>query len=322
MSTKKIKPSGLILRDGPANELRRHMVETSTAKFYEPVHKSPIASVGVYLTGVVYEIPLSEIRENNLNARAYYTGIGVDQIGQSMLVNGQEVPARGYVEQQHVILIDGQKRWRGANAVGIKTLRVEICDKPESEREAYLESRRINLERSEQTALDDAVRFKYLIDNNVFPGQVELGAAIGIDQSAVSKILSINMIPDRVKRRMQDYPQLAQLRVACAIAQIYRPTDPQMNADAAYALADSVIDDIIRSEMSARQVEDLVKSRLAAPKKKNRSEIRNYEFAGKTVTVKVLASQGKLDLTVKGLQADKLEQLHQKIQEVLKGEGA
>lgn len=320
--SKKIKPSALILRDGPANELRRHMVETSPAQVYEPVHKSPLAGVGVYLAGVLYEIPLSEIRENNLNARAYYTGTDVEQIGQSMLENGQEVPARGYVEQHQVILIDGQKRWRGANAVGLKTLRVEICEKPESERESYLESRRINLHRNEQTALDDAVRFKFLIDNKVFPGQVELGAAIGIDQSAVSKILSINMIPDRVKRRMLDYPQLTQLRVACAIAQIYRPADPQRDADAADALADNVIDEIIRSEMSARQVEDLVKSRLAAPKKKNRSEIQNYKFAGKTVTVKVLTSQGKLDLTVKGLQADKLEQLHQKIQEMLRGEGA
>src|SRR5674476_979447 len=36
--SKKIKPSALILRDGPANELRRHMVETSPAQVYEPVH--------------------------------------------------------------------------------------------------------------------------------------------------------------------------------------------------------------------------------------------------------------------------------------------
>lgn len=350
MSKQKIKPSSLILRDGAADQLRSMMAQQPSAQTYEPVHNGPTPSenAGIYMVGKPYEVPLSEIRENHLNARAYYTNSEVDLMGKSMLENGQEVPARGYLEDGHVYLIDGQKRWRGANAFGITKLRVEICVKPQSEKEAYLESRRINVERSDQTVMDDAIRFKYLLDNKVFLSQVELGLSIGVDQAIVSKILSINAIPERIKRRMLDYPQLTQFRVACAISKIFSPNEqpkdaaatpantvdlvsaePDLDAERAEpvdlcALADNLIDDINRSEMSARQVEDLVASLLSPRKKKKkvRSEIRNYLFAGKPVTLKVLASKGNLELSVKGLTADKLELLHEKLQEVLKADPA
>lgn len=333
--TKKIKPSSLILRDGAADLLRSTMAGNQSSNSEDPVHSKPkVTSDGIYAIGQTYEVPVSDIRENNLNARAFYTHTEIDQMGQSMLNNGQEVPALGYVENTQVFLIDGQKRWRGANAIGQTTLRVEIRAKPESEKSAYLESRRINVERSGQTVLDDAVRFKYLIDNKVFSSQVELGAAIGIDQAAVSKTLSINAIPERIKRRMHDYPQLTQFRVACAISKIFSPLESQKEASTGLsdlddatavppdpeALADNMIDEIIRSELSARQVEDLVTSRLTRPKKKIRSEIQNYKFAGQAVTVKVLPIKGKLDLSVKGLSVEHLEVLHMKLREMLKGE--
>lgn len=325
MTAKKFKPSSLILRSGPADDLRRTMVEGATPPVHAPAHTlpsvvAPLSSPGTYLVGQVYEIPVSEIRDNHLNARVHYANTEVEKMGLSMNANGQDVAARGYVDNGALLLIDGQKRWRGAIAVGRKTLRVEICEPPVSPKAAYLESRRINSERSEQTVLDDAVRFKDLLDNSIFSGQTELGAGVGLDQATVSKILSINTIPDRLKRRMRDYEQLSGMRVACAIAQIFKPAETERDGVTLETVADSVIDEIIKLELSARQVEDLVRSRLAGPKTKVRSEIQNYKFEGQTVTVKLLPSAGKLDLSVKGLSSEKLTLLNHKIQEVLKGD--
>lgn len=327
------KPSMLLIDTGPAGDMAARIAAEPPV---QDTHRSPlliaesaaVVTQAGYLVGQTYEVPLAKIRENKLNARAYYSIAEVTQMGESMIANGQEVPALGYVENDNIYLIDGQKRWRGATSAGIPTLRIEIRVKPISESAAYLESRRINSERSLQTGLDDAVRFRYLLDQGVFQSQEQLGAAVGLDQSSVSRILGINAIPESIRAEMQNRPQLCEVRVACAISKIFKNTPPSIeNAEKAdeevieaaqLKIAEGVITSIMSGDLSAKQVEALVSARLAPTKRNNRATIREFLYFGKKVTLKTLPSAGKLEFAVAGLSPEKVHELNQKIESVLK----
>jgi ParB family transcriptional regulator, chromosome partitioning protein len=326
------KPSMLIIDTGPAGEMAERIAAEPPAhqalRAPSSMPETPPLGTGAYQIGQTYEIPLVKIRENKLNARAYYASSEVTLMGESMALNGQEVPALGYLEDECVYLIDGQKRWKSATSAGISTLRVEIRTKPPSQSAAYLESRRINSERSLQTGLDDAVRFAYLLEQGIFTSQEQLAAAVGLDQSSVSRILGINAIPESIRAQMQNWAQLCEMRVACAISKIFK--NVPLNLDEAsqgdkgaieaaqLKIAEAVLASIIGGDMSAKQVEALVSARLAPAKRNNRANIREFLYFGKKVTLKTLPSAGKLEFAVQGLSPEKVHELNSKIESVLK----
>lgn len=343
MSKEKVKNKLIISPStGPAAQLGTAMgrspaflIPGNTAPVPNVAHSSP---VGDYLIGQNYHIPLGDIRENKTNARYFYSDQEIDDTGKSISSNGQQVPAIGYVENGVVYLTDGQKRWKASRAFDFPTLWVTICEKPPSIKEAYLNSRRINSERSEQTAFDDAIRWQQLLEDKVFANQSELAAAVNLEQSTISKTLSINLIPNDLRTSMRNTEGLSDLRIAYAISSIFRCTEiPEGQGpavDSSQTLtpereqenlatwriltAEKLVAEIKSSQLSARKAEALVESKLKAVKKKPRSQIQTYKYGGKDVVVKLLEGAGKLDLAVKGLDAEKLATLHRKLQDLLK----
>lgn len=269
-----------------------------------------------YVIGQSYEVPLGWIKDNPFNARVYYSSEDVDGMAVTLRENGQQVHAQGYVDGAHVILIDGQKRHKGAAAGGLPTLKVDIVARPENVRQEYLRSRLINLNRSSQTVLDDAIRFRELLDGNHFENQTELGAAVGYDQTQVSRILSINFIPERVRRRMKDQPATTAFKVATALARIFTDETHRQDPVAAERIADDIIDEIVRKELSAKEVENLVTSKLTGPRTRARNTVEHYKFGGKQAIVKLNESAGKLDFTISGLSVEKFADLKTKLQKL------
>lgn len=286
-----------------------------------------------YTEGNVYQFPLAMVRESKLNARVYYRPEEVSEMVESLVEQGQLVPARGYVKESVVYLIDGQKRFRAALAAGIPRIRVEVCAEPGDAITHYIQSREINKRRSEQTALDDAIRFQEFLDTGLAATHEELAKLMGMSQPKMTKTLALNKIPEAVLRRMRDYKVLSRLGAANAISQFFSDRSkeearallarrPELGDadDLLINAAIEVIDAASRTEMSGNQIDEMVKDQCAKmfrqPKHRPRAESRPFTFGGVKGTLKTFESAGRLDLSIKGLGPEKLLELREAVERV------
>ncbi|WP_119155390.1 ParB/RepB/Spo0J family partition protein [Caldimonas tepidiphila] len=269
----------------------------------------PSENVADYPVGSTVQVPLHLIGENPFNARVFYVASEIDDMALSLQAHGQDVSAEGWVEDGRVLLIDGGKRLRGARAAGLPSLRVEIKRKPANSRDLYLASRRINLERSAHTVLDDAVRFQALLKAGVFESQDEIAQRLQISKSAVSQVMAINLIPERLLARMKEHPQTSSHGAAYELSRIFVAELARTDPDRAEQLAAEVIDEVVRKEMTRQQVRALIESRLQGPQRRVRSEIRELRLGAAKGQLKVVEERGQLEFSIRALPAEDLQRL-------------
>ena len=280
----------------------------------------PVPSDAAYVVGRTYDIPLHKLQKSENNARVFYSNEDLDGMSKSLLEKGQDVAANGYVLMDKVVLVDGQKRFQSSTSAGLPTLKVMIIETPADDKEEYEASRRINIERSAQTALDDAIRWKSLLDKGVYKSQVELASRMGTDESVVSRILKINRIPERILRNMSAHPQVQPWTIAYEISNIF--ADPQFvdKPNEAATLCEDVIAQIIKDDMSRPQVTALINSKLKGPQTRDRAESSSVKYGDTKGTLKVFPSRGQIDLSFKGLPEGKVEELRIRIEQMLSGQ--
>lgn len=304
-----------------------------------PVQRSvaPVSSEegAVYAVGQVYDFSFAAIRESKFNARVYYRIDELDEMSASLSKQGQLVPARGYLKDGHVYLIDGQKRFRAATrAAGLQSFRVEVCAEPKDSISHYMQSREINLNRSEQTALDDAVRFQEFLDTGLAGTHEELSKLMGMSQPMMTKTLAINKIPEAVLRRMREIQVLTRLGAANAISQFFsdrvkgqgrallerNPDDGRSVDDLLSDAANDVIDEAARKDLSGNQIDEMVKDRCEKMfreiQHRPRSESSPFVFGGVKGSLKTFEKAGRLDLSIKGLSPEKLLELREAVEKV------
>lgn len=268
--------------------------------------------------GAVAHIALHLIVENPSNARYFYSSQDVDRTAMSMSEKKQLAIATGWVDGGKLFLKDGQMRWRGARASGLSHLKVEVIPKPEP-LDAYLSSREMNTARSEQTCLDDAVRWKQLLGDGTFQDQAHIAASLGISVPTVSRTLSISTIPVRLLSRMREHKITSSLRVAVEIARLFADTAPksggrELSREDLEVIAEEVIEEAVKKELSGDNVRRLIDSRLVGPKSRTRSDIRPIKVGELTGQIKTVADRGQLEFSIRGLPIDRLEKLTQAIE--------
>jgi ParB family chromosome partitioning protein len=255
-----------------------------------------------YQVGHVYDVALSTISSNPLNPRYVYTATAIHLMASSLSANGQRVSATGFIDENDaVVLIEGETRLRGARAAGLATLRVEIKKRPSTDQALYEEARAANVERKEQTPLDDALRWKELINKKVYPNQRALGLALGYSDEVVSRTVSIASMNSRIINVIAEYPDLLSLKMLVAV----REYAELMGDDAALKL----ILDIAAKGLSAR---DVVAKRMAAQKVPTTRPTSNREpvsYKGATGEIKAFEKGGRVELSLKGLTPDAVTEL-------------
>lgn len=272
--------------------------------------------------GQVVEVPLLTLSVHELNARVHYSMADIDGMAASLTENGQEVPARGYVDGNKVVLIDGQKRLKGAVAASLKTLRVEICEKPASPLDVYFESRRINVERSSQTVLDDALRFQQLLNQNLVKDQKTLAQRLQISETTLSQTLAINAIPDSIVKQMKERPTVCAIKAAYGISRLF--TDGRKRGADEEKLAQIAVELIARidsGELTSRQIAGLVDARLEGPKKRATPTADPISYGEGKGMIKMFPSKGEITLSVKDLKPEQFEELSTKLKEVFEKKG-
>lgn len=328
----KIKPS-LIRRNTDQSAMQAALgsgpkIQSEAGSFPSQTIATDSESSEQFVIGQTYAVPLYKLQKSENNARVFYSGEELDEMSKSLSEKGQRIPAIGYHRDGRVIVIDGQKRFQAATNAGMSSLQVMLIEPPVSESEEYEESRRINLQRSSQTPLDDAVRWQAMIAKGTYVSQDQLAERMGVSKANISKTLGINRIPERLLRMMSDHPQTRAMTIAYEISNIFAAETfkdkgnghPPTTPDEAEYLAQEVIEETIKKEMGRAQVKALIDNKLQGPRTRERAESTVIKYGENKGTLKVFPSRGQLDLSFKDLPLNKVEELKTRIEQMLAGQ--
>jgi len=275
----------------------------------------------LYEVGQNYKLPLQMFQRSENNARVFYLPSELDEMSRSLQKQGQDYPTLGYLKDGKIVLTDGQKRFQAAANGGLFELEVKIIATPATEADEYEASRRVNIERSAQTGLDDAFKWRSLMERGVYKSQEELAERLELKKEKVSKILGITRIPERLVRQMLDHRQTSSWTIAYLVSTIFDPKRiEEQGVDSIENLAQEVVDEIIKKDLNKSQVEALVSKKIQGPKKRSQPETMPVKFGDFKGEIKTFPNRGQLDMTFRGLPEDKISLLRETLEKVLAGQ--
>ena len=272
--------------------------------------------------GQTYALPLYRFSRSENNARHFYSPEELDDTATSLREKGQDVPVIGYLKDTKIVLVDGGKRLQAATSAGIETLKVQIRSRPESDAEEYEQSRRVNISRSTQTPIDDAIKWNELLKRGVYATHDELGERNGVDRSMVTRTLALNAVPDRILRMMNMHEKTRSLSTAYEICRIF--TKLKDDPEKASQIAEEVIEEIRKEALNRNDAKTLIDGRLEPPEKAKRTRetpsSTDVKFGEAKGVLKVFPAKKKLDLSFTGLELDQINQLKELIEQMLTGQ--
>lgn len=272
--------------------------------------------------GAVVRVPFHLIDLNPVGPRQIYRSEEIDKIAQT-LPEGQDDAAHGFVRGERVVLIDGGTRYRSAKVSGVGFLDVKFEEPPQGELDLYLRARRYNDQRSQPSVIDHALSLQILMENGVVANTRELIEKVPdingrgrMGEAQVSMYLRIARMPRHVLERMSENAVTSQLTVLYAISEIFpkdeKPTSEQID------LAMQLIEEIKAKDLTKKQVQELVKSRVTKERKhRERSVQQPITYGTCKGHIKVFGKRGQLDLSLKGVKEENLPLLQRQLQELI-----
>jgi len=287
-------------------------VQTEAPAHAHAVSHDVTAKVGSsqdIVIGQILEVPVERVKSNPLNPRAVYTSAAVDEMAVSLSNNGQRVAALGYQEDDGaIVLIEGETRLRGARAAGIPTLRVEIRAKPASERELYEMARAANVERRDQTPLDDAIRWKELLARKIYPTQSALAKALNLGEDHVSRTLSLAQLPHKIVLGVSEYSELMNHKMLNALREFWEQQGDEETLE--------LIQDAAKNGLGYRDVVTRRKSAAKGPVRRTRAIRESLSVGEAKGELRTFEADGRLELKLKGLSAQQAEEVAKKIKDL------
>lgn len=284
---------------------------------HEALHITPTASQEntpeptrpLYLVGHTYDVPLGQIKSNPFNPRYLYTNDAVDNMASSLSRMGQITSATGFVtESGEVVLIEGETRLRGCRASGIPTLKIEIKMPPASDAALYEEARAANVERRDQTPLDDSIKWKEYLAKKVYPSQAKLAKALDLDEPYVSRVMSLNELPSKIIHAAAEWPNLLTLQMLNAIREYHKVQGDERTLELIYEAG--------KNSLGYRDVRARRTAAEKGPIKRTRSHKEALEFNGAIGELKSFEEDGRIELSLKGLTPEMTEELRTKLRAI------
>jgi ParB family transcriptional regulator, chromosome partitioning protein len=264
-----------------------------------------------YIVGHVYDVVLERIRSNPMNPRAVSTSQAVEQMAESLRTNGQEVAATGFIDGDGVMLIEGETRLRGARIAGLTTLRIEIKEKPANDRELYRRARTANVDRRDQTPLDDAVRWKELLAHKVYTSQAEISTDLKLPESTVSRTIALADMPQGVMFKLADSASLHTFQMLNAIREYWRGFGEEKTLE--------YIPEIVKNGWGYRRVSADAALAAKGPIRRPRGSKEAVTFGGAKGELKTF-SGGRVELSFKGMAEEKIQDLVVKLKDLCSGQ--
>ncbi|MEY2708020.1 MAG: hypothetical protein RLZZ146_1760 [Bacteroidota bacterium] len=198
--------------------------------------------------GNVAMIPISSIEANPFQPRTEFEETALNELSESIKIHGviQPITVRkmGYDRYQ---LISGERRTRASLLSGLTEIPafIRVANDQDMLEMALIE----NIQRSDLNAIEVALSYKRLLEECNLK-QEELGERVGKDRTTVNNYLRLLRLPEPIQKGIQ----VGKVSMGHARAMI--------NMDDAVAQME-LFEQIIREELSVRDVESLVKAKKA-----------------------------------------------------------
>lgn len=230
--------------------------------------ESPIAAGARRLE----RIPLAFLLDNPLNARRIYDPEVVQDRAASIATHGQKTPGLATPvpgRAGYYYLIDGHYRKRALLAAN-KTDMECFVESDLGDLDLYRLSFLLNEQRSGQSALDNAIAWRQLIDENKISKEEEISELTGISAGTVSKTLALLRLPDSVLDVMKEKPAAIGIAAGYELTLYFK----LKGEEATRELAQRIVND----GLSSREVESIRRQAQEGRTRKVKEISRQYKI--------------------------------------------
>lgn len=213
---------------------------------------------------IIDEIQLAQIKPNPFQPRRLFDEEKINELAQSIKEHGVFQPIILKKVKQGYIIVSGERRYRAAQIVGLKTIPSIIRQYEESKiAEIALAE---NLQRENLTPIEEAEAYKVVM-NSLKLTQADLAKKIGKSRSHVTNTLGLLNLPDEVQQMLlTNHISMGHARALSKLE----------NVNQIIKLANQIVE----KQLSVRQIEELTKveiktnqiKRIIDPKYKNQEK--------------------------------------------------
>lgn len=202
----------------------------------------------------VLKLPIEAIRRDNEQPRRHFDEAKLAELTASIKAQGVLQPVLVRKEGNGYKLIAGERRWRAAQAAGLKE--VPALVREVSEAQAFELALVENLQRADLNPIEEAEGYQRLMDDFKLT-QEQISQRVGKERSTVANALRLLALPDDVKGLVAD----GSLSMGHARALLGVPRLPEMQALAVQ---------VAEQKLSVRDTEKLVQQKRTHKKEGGR----------------------------------------------------
>ena len=189
------------------------------------------------------EIDLDLIKPNSEQPRTRFAEDKLEELTQSIRVNGIVQPIIVRRKNSHFELVAGERRWRAAQKAGLQKVPAIIKDVSD---EKLLELALVeNIQRQELNAIEEAKAYRKLIDS-IGLTQEMIADRVGKNRTVVTTFLRLLKLPDDIQNLLEEE------KISAGHGRALLMTD---NIDAQRRIAKTIIE----MSLSVRETEKAVK---------------------------------------------------------------
>ncbi|MPS81761.1 MAG: hypothetical protein E2591_27195 [Achromobacter sp.] len=173
-------------------------------------------------------VPTSELVSNPYGARKLYTPQAVEEMSSWLREDGQLAYLIGTERDGRFVVIDGETRKLGAPGAGLTMMGMQVFENV-SDEDLYLLSFKSNDRRNGQTALDNALAWRQLLDAKIFDSEASLaaklsqaGQAKGYNASQINKTLAILELDEPCLAVVRQHPSVFKVSVLYELVQLQK----------------------------------------------------------------------------------------------------
>lgn len=163
---------------------------------------------GSITTAALEQLPVDKIDRNPENPRLYFRPKEMEELLESIRRYGVQVPIAVYKEGKRYVLIDGERRWRCASKLNMKSIPGLVQDKP-TRLENMLLMFNIHALREQWDLLTVALKLKEVIalvelEVGRRPTESELSQRTGLGRGVVRRCRYLLDLPEEYRRLILD----------------------------------------------------------------------------------------------------------------------
>ncbi|MGD2294210.1 MAG: ParB/RepB/Spo0J family partition protein [Candidatus Aminicenantes bacterium] len=221
------------------------------------------------------ELETEKLRPNPLQPRMKFDPEAIDELAQSIKETGILQPIVAVPDGDHYRIIVGERRWRAAKRIGLKTVPTLIRDMTEEQQlEAVLVE---NLQREDLNPLEIASTYKKMTQD-LHLTQEQVAAKVGKDRASVANYIRLLKLPQRIR------DMLAESRISMGHARTLLPLENPADQVAVALQAE-------KKDLSVRAVERLVAKQLQKPQQSKQRPVDPNLTALEEELLKILGTK-------------------------------